>query len=361
MRHHNHHNNRMTHTGAMTGIGRLTEIVCTLMMALTMVSCIGEDEYADTPSQNLEALWQIMDEHYCFFAEKEQTLGVNWDDVHRRYAAQATDRLDRKQLFELCANMLGELRDGHVNLSSSFDYGRNWSWKEDYPTNLSDTLLRRYMGTDYLITSGLSYRILPDNIGYVRCASFGTLSGEGNLDEIFYHLAPCHGMIIDVRSNGGGLLTAAERLASRFTDKPILVGYMRHKTGRGHNDFSEMREQHLTPPSQHFRWQRPVVVLTNRGVYSAANEFVKYMKQCGATIIGDHTGGGGGMPFSSELPNGWSVRFSACPMYDVNGQSVEPGIAPDIKVNMLDTDLQRGLDTIIERARQEIKQLAGIK
>ena len=28
------------------------------------------------------------------------------------------------------------------------------------------------------------------------------------------------------------------------------------------------------------------------------------------------TGGGSGLPFSSELPNGWSVRFSASPMYE---------------------------------------------
>ena len=29
-------------------------------------SCIDEDEMPDTPSGNLEALWHIIDEHYCF-------------------------------------------------------------------------------------------------------------------------------------------------------------------------------------------------------------------------------------------------------------------------------------------------------
>ena len=93
-------------------------------------------------------------------------------------------------------------------------------------------------------------------------------------------------------------------------------------------------------------------MLTNRGVYSAANEFVKYMKQCPlATIVGDVTGGGAGMPFSSSLPNGWSVRFSACPMYDASGASTEFGIAPDVKVDLLQDDFLRGEDTIIEAAR----------
>ena len=91
----------------------------------------------------------------------------------------------------------------------------------------------------------------------------------------------------------------------------MLVGYIRHKTGKGHRDFSPLQAQYLTP-SNGIRWQKPVVVITNRGVYSAANEFVKYMKNLpNVTIIGDKTGGGAGMPFSNELPNGWSVRFSA--------------------------------------------------
>lgn len=318
-----------------------THIVC---------SCVDEEEFANTPDGNLEALWHVMDEHYCFFDYKEKELGVNWDEVHSRYRQQIPTNLPREQLFEVMANMLGELRDGHVNISSAFDYARNWSWKDDYPTNLSDTLLRRYLGTDYRITSGLSYRILDDNIGYVRCASFSSDIGEGNLDEVLYYLAPCNGLIIDLRSNGGGMLTSAETLAQRFTNRDILVGYMQHKTGKGHNDFSKREEQWLHPAPR-MRWQKKVVVLTNRGVFSAANEFVKYMSRCGATIVGDKTGGGAGMPFSSELPNGWSIRFSACPMYDAEGNSTEHGIEPDVYVSLTDEDQEKGRDTIIEYAR----------
>ena len=69
------------------------------------------------------------------------------------------------------------------------------------------------------------------------------------------------------------------------------------------------------------------------------------------TIVGDRTGGGAGLPFSNSLPNGWFVRFSACPMYDAEGQSTEFGIAPDYSVSLTDADFARGRDTIIEFAR----------
>ena len=62
------------------------------------------------------------------------------------------------------------------------------------------------------------------------------------------------------------------------------------------------------------------------------------------------------MPFSSELPCGWSIRFSACPSFDVNGNSTENGIAPDYAVSLTDEDFARGKDTIIEFARRQLVQ-----
>lgn len=325
--------------------------ICALLIASGMVSCIDEEEYADSPRGNFEALWRIMDEHYCFFDYKHEAYGLDWDEVYERYSRQVDDGMTEAQMFEVLGNMLGELRDGHVNTYAPFDLSRYWSWHEDFPANFSDTLQRRYLGTDYRIASGLKYRKLDDNIGYIYCGTFDTAFGDGNLDEVMLALATCNGLILDVRDNGGGQLTAATKLAARFTNKDILVGYMRHKTGRGRSDFSGMKEQRLKP-SAGIRWQKKVVVLTNRSVYSAANEFVKYMKCCpGVTVVGDRTGGGAGMPFSSEMPNGWSVRFSACPMYDREGRCTEFGIEPDHAVGITDEDFRRGRDTIIEFAR----------
>ena len=327
---------------------------CFLLLPL-LFSCVDEKQYDDTPEGNFEALWRIIDEHYCFFDEKERAYGLDWNEVYQRYKPQFNAEMTEAQEFEVLANMLSELRDGHVNLYSTFDVARNWSWHEDFPQNFSNILHRQYMGTDYKIGGSLRYRILDDNIGYVYCGSFSYEIGAGVLDDMLAYLAPCNAIIIDVRDNGGGLITAAEQLASRFINEETLVGYMQHKTGKGHNDFSELKEQRLKP-GKGVRWQKRVAVITNRSVFSAANEFVKYMR-CAPNVIvvGDRTGGGAGLPFSSELPGGWAVRFSACPMYDRNKQTTEFGMDPDYKVDMTDEDIARGVDTIIEKARKELK------
>lgn len=322
----------------------------------TLVSCVDTDERPDTPVGNFESLWRIIDEHYCFFDYKQQEYGLDWNAVYDKYKVRVNNNMTTVQLFEVLCDMLAELRDGHVNLSSSMDYGRYWTWQEAYPKNYSDTLERHYMGTDYLIANGLHYRVLDDNIGYIRCASFETPIGEGNLDEMLSYLLFCRGLIIDIRNNGGGNLTVAERLAGRFVHEKTLVGYMQHKTGKGHQDFSELEEIYLEP-SSNVRWNKKVCVLVNRSVFSAANEFA-VMMHClpNVTLIGDHTGGGSGLPMSNSLPNGWSVRFSACPMYDNHQQQTEFGIEPDIAVALSNTSMAENKDDIIEAARKIIAE-----
>lgn len=330
--------------------------IMSLVFPFALVGCVDDEEYNDSPEGNFEALWHIIDEHYCYFSYKNQQYGLDWNDVHSKYKQRVSPNLNRDQLFEICADMLSELRDGHVNLSSSYDMARYWSWHEDFPSNFSDTLQRRYLGTDYKIAAGLKYRILDDNIGYIYYSSFNNGIGEGNLDEVIMELMLCRGLIIDIRNNGGGYLNYAEKFASRFFAEPTLVGYLQHKTGKGHDDFSAKEEQWMEP-SANMRWYKPVCVLTNRSVYSAANEFVKYMAVLpNVTIVGDKTGGGGGMPMSSQLPNGWIVRYSAVPSYDSKGRDIEFGIEPDIPAAITDADFLRGLDTIIETARNFLKR-----
>ena len=321
-----------------------------------LISCVDEVEHDNTPTGNFEALWQIIDEHYCFFDYKQHEYGLDWQEVYNKYKVRVSNKMNTQQLFEVLCDMLAELRDGHVNLSTSMDFGRYWTWHEAFPQNFNDSLERHYMGTDYKIAAGLHYRVLDDNIGYIRYDSFNNAVGEGNLDDCLSWLALCRGLIIDIRNNTGGDLIYAERLAGRFVHEKTLVGYMQHKTGTGHHDFSELEPRYLEP-SSNLRWHKPVCVLTNRSVYSAANDFAVIMHALpNVRLVGDHTGGGSGLPMSSSLPNGWTVRYSACPMYDAKRQHTEFGIAPDVAVSLTDASVSQGLDDIIETARKLLVQ-----
>ena len=193
--------------------------------------------------------------------------------------------------------------------------------------------------------------MLDDNIGYVRYESFSDAIGEGNIDEVINRLMLCRGLIIDIRGNGGGTLTNAERLAARFTNEPVLVGYIQHKTGPGHNDFSSMEEQWIEP-SARLRWQKPVCVLTNRSVYSAANEFVKYMSRFPqVTIVGDRTGGGAGLPLQQLAAQRLGGALLGLPHVRRRRPAHRVRHRPRLQRRAHRRRLRPGRDTIIEFAR----------
>lgn len=327
-------------------------LLSTFAVIVVATSCITEDVEDNTRMGNFNALWSTLDHHYCFFSYKRDYYGLDWNKVREKYQPMISEQMTNTQLFEVLSQMTYELKDGHVNLTAAHNVSRYGEWFDNYPMNQSDSLERIYLGKseDYRMAAGLKYKVMKNNVGYVRCTTFEVLFGDGNLQEILRYLATCDRLVIDVRSNSGGLLTAAEKLASLFVNEETVGGYISHKTGTGHDDFSSPEPIKLKP-FVGLRWQKPVVVLTNRRTYSAANTFVMFVKGlANVTIIGDRTGGGAGMPFSSELPNGWSIRFSACPMLNRQMQHTEMGIDPDVKVDITSEDYQRGVDTILEEA-----------
>ena len=328
---------------------RVLQFLCCLPL---VTSCIGEDDYANDPIGNFEQLWKTIDERYCFLEAK----GIDWDAVYDEYRPQITATMTNEDLFDKLSAMLYVLKDGNVNLASSSRVSFYDDWYQDFPWNYrEDILYQYYLGrasTDYRTSAGMKYKMFDNNIGYVRYESFSAGVGNGNLDEMLSYLAVSNGLIIDVRDNGGGNLTNSSRIAARFTNEKVLTGYIQHKTGKGHNDFSAPEAIYLEP-SNSIRYQKKVVILTNRRCYSATNDFVNLMRSIeGGNIIqvGDQTGGGSGLPFTSELPNGWTIRFSASPHFDKNMQPLEQGIEPDVAIDMSDEDQLKNKDTLIEKA-----------
>lgn len=329
--------------------------ICHTLIALILLagvtSCHDIPQYADDPRGNFDALWRTLDEHYCFFKEK----GVDWDEVYSRYSPKISNQMTSEELFEVCAEMIDELRDGHTNLSSSFNTSYYRKWWSDYPQNFDARIIEEYyFNFNYRQTGMIIYGILPENIGYMRIPSMSGGIGNSNLDHILYYLKTCDGLVIDLRDNGGGNMTNVETIVARFITERILAGYISHKKGPGHDDFSEPYAYYIDPAEEgRIMWGKPVAVLTNRSTFSAANNLVSIMKLLPEVrIVGATTGGGSGMPFSSELPNGWGIRFSAAPVLDALGQTTEFGIEPSEGCHV-DLDPQaalNGQDTMLDFA-----------
>ena len=317
-----------------------------------LTACIREEEYTNDPIGNFDQLWKIIDERYCFLDYK----GIDWKKIGERKRKFIEPEMDDRDLFQVLSDMLYELQDGHVNLTST-DNQTHFDFWLDSPRNFSEATIESnyYLGQNYQQTAGFKYKILNDKVGYIYYEKFSEGIDNNDLDRVFSYFSNCKGLIIDVRQNSGGNATNSAKIASRFTEKKILTGYICHKTGPGHNDFSEPYAIYLEP-AKGIRWQKKVAVLTNRHSYSATNDFVNHMRCLpNVTIVGDKTGGGSGMPFSSELPNGWTIRFSASPHFDKNMNHIEWGINPDVKVDINYKDEANGFDTIIEEVRKLLK------
>ena len=195
------------------------------------MACLGsacsEQTFSNDAEGNFDALWTILDEHYTFFEYKN----VDWDAVGKQYRTKITKGINSGELFNLCSDMLKELKDGHTNLINASDVSRYWIW-EKYPINYDERLIdEHYLNFEYKRTSGIKYQILSSNIGYMYYGDFSNGIGEGNLDAILAYLASSDGLIIDVRSNGGGFLTNVEKLVGRFINEKMTVGSISHKTG----------------------------------------------------------------------------------------------------------------------------------
>lgn len=330
-----------------------------ILPGIGLQSCHHIDEWDNDLYGNFDALWTIIDEHYCFFKYKD----VDWKEVGQRYRAGIDPKWTEMQLYDHCADMLDELRDGHTNLISWFNVSYYNKWWSDYPQNFNERLVEEYyFKFDNRAGGGFKYKALEDRkVGYIRYSTFTVCAGHAFIDWMLYSMKDLDGIIFDVRDNGGGDISNVEKIVSHFIDKKTLAGYIQHKTGPGHNDFSEPYPFYFEPVERHVRWLKPVIVLCNRSTFSAANNFVSVMKSLpNVAVVGARTGGGCGMPFSSEVPCGWSVRFSASPVYDADMELTESGVdpSPGGEVNMDTEDALRGIDSIIEFAIRALNAAA---
>lgn len=321
-----------------------------LLLLLPVVGCekvLMEDDPENTPVENFDLLWENVDRRYSFFEFKD----IDWDELYEKYRPQVHNEMSQTELFNVMDDMLFELRDGHVNLSSSFNTSRNWDWRLNSPPNFNyDIVERNYLGADHRIT-GPFRNALIDSVAYIYYGSFSSSVNARHINLLIRDFNNAGKLIFDVRNNGGGSLSNVERIVERFARQSVLSVYRRYKSGPGHNEFGPRIAEYSEPGEDNPVFEGEVVLLTNRGCYSATNEFVQKMRVLpNVTVLGDTTGGGGGLPFHGELPNGWTYRFSTTQTLTPDGINIEDGIEPDILRYMDENDEQNGKDTLIEEA-----------
>lgn len=331
-----------------------TVVLWVALFAFTFSSCermLIEDGFSEEPVENFEYLWKEVDEHYAFFELK----AVNWDSVYTAYRPQVQPGISDEKLFEVCAGMLNELKDGHVNLTSDFNVSRyNFSASTD--KNFNFKLLKdNYIGYDFYSTGPLVNTFLANgDVGYLRYGSFTNNIKQKDLEFVLNRFRNTSGLVLDLRSNSGGNQRNVEMLTGAFVfnQKPVLFSTM--KTGKGAKDFGEPVKIEFDATVNR-PYSRPVMLLVNRESYSATSFFTTLVRQLPQVkVLGDTTGGGMGIPTGGELPNGWNYRFSGSITLDSDGNNFENGVPPDAYVIQDFNDAFDGKDTMLDRALEEL-------
>lgn len=309
---------------------------------------LEEDQATGDKAENFDYLWQQCRDRYAFFDVKN----VDWDEVYAEYRPQVRSDMGEVEFFDLCFDMLLELRDGHVNLISPFNVAK-YEFELTGAENYNRRLIRdNYLSDKHMITGPFLHDTLANQqVGYVRYASFSNNIAAFDIDFVLQRFKNTKGIILDVRSNPGGSIGNMFTLLSRFADEKREIYSSQIKSGPGPNQFSEVQTAYATPGGSFQYTDGKVVLLVNRGCYSATSFFTVGMRALPQVLVmGDTTGGGLGAPNGGQLPNGWLYRLSVTRTITPEGDNFENGVPPDVYVALDSVDIVNGRDTMIEAA-----------
>ncbi|MFQ5346948.1 MAG: S41 family peptidase [Rhodothalassiaceae bacterium] len=199
---------------------------------------------------------------------------------------------------------------------------------EDRPEEVFDVDLVR----EKITLAAVSHRIERESIGYVRVRTFNEKTTSGIKEavaDIAAKLGPDYtGLVLDLRSNPGGLLDQAIAVSDLFLDKGEVVS----TRGRHARD---TKRWHATPGD--ILNGKPLVVLVDAGSASASEIVAGALQDHRrATILGDNTFGKGTVQTIIPLGADSALRLTTARYYTPSGRSIqERGIAPDIPVKQL--------------------------
>ena len=167
-----------------------------------------------------------------------------------------------------------------------------------------------------------------NNIAHIYLSTFSETSAH-QLAEILKEInnnKECEGIILDLRDNGGGLLTSLKQIASNFLDNKEIARF----------DYKEMFDETITTSRSENFTDLEMVVLVNENTASASECLTGALKHYGrAKIVGKTTFGKGIGQSTIVCKNGNYLKLTTSKYYLPNGECIhEKGITPDIEIDL---------------------------
>ena len=171
--------------------------------------------------------------------------------------------------------------------------------------------------------------MLDNNVAYIKLRQFQEQTPH-DLDQALDKAVKggMKALVLDLRGNPGGLLTAAVEVSEKFVDDGKLVVYTE---GRVRNQNMRFTAHSKKPIST-----IPMVVLLNQGSASASEIVAGALQDWGrAMVVGTQSFGKGSVQTIIPLSDGSGLRLTTAKYFTPKGRSIHgKGITPDIVVEL---------------------------
>ena len=326
---------------------------CAIAAVAPLLACggivAGPDPRTD-PITVFEAAWRDIDRHYAFFEYND----LDWQAVYDTHRPTVTATMGELALRSTLCAIVAEERSFHADLTGSF--GSCGHSIPAPPDNYDAALVTAALTGPRQSTGSIEYGRIEADIGYMYIGSFQG-QFQDHFERVLAELDGIEALVIDIRNNGGGNDGNARSIASRLISERRVYQLTRYRNGPGHGDFTPLIEKTIEPEGSR-RFDGPVALITNRLNGSAAEDFTTMMLAVPtAFTVGDTTIGNSSNPLLRELPNGWLLRIPQSMQMTPGGFIIEGrGLPPTYPVQLDPADVARGVDTILETARQELRK-----
>lgn len=196
-------------------------------------------------------------------------------------------------------------------------------------------------------------KVLENNIGYIEFSSFD--EGTADLFKNKFEELQKQGiksLIIDLRNNGGGIVSEALKIADYVLEKDQVILY---EVAKNNNETVEKSENNPII-------NMPIIVLTNENTASSSEILAGALKDNGkAKIVGEKTYGKGVIQQLLTLPDGSGLKITSEEYLTPNKTKINGvGIEPDETIKLPDTvknelQVEEKDDTQLKRAIELLK------